>query len=258
MTPDPISRFRTACAIALVAGVCVQAQETGGVRDRNGLHDGFFQSQGAHFTVLFEGPQDYALAGRALEVLEEAYFRIGTALYTFPDRPITVILYTQQQFRDVTRAPEWAAGAYDGRIRIPIRGALDKPEELERVLSHELTHAMIQAIAPRGVPTWLNEGLAVNFEPRGTAWADTELAATSERRSLQELTGTFAGKSADEARLAYAQSAVIARRLLEEGGGSAVVAILEDLASGLTFRAAVEQRLFIPYDVFAGPDISSR
>ena len=251
-------RFRAVCAIVLLAGVCLQAQTPQPRRGDEGLHDGFFQSQGAHFTILFDGPQDYALASRALEVLEDAYFRIGSALYTFPDRPITVILYTQQQFRDVTRAPAWAAGAYDGRIRIPIRGALDKPEELERVLSHELTHAMVQAIAPRGVPTWLNEGLAVNFEPRGAAWADAELATTTTRLPLAALAGNFGGKSADEARLAYAQSAAVARRLLEEGGGSAVVAILEDLARGLTFRAAVEQRLFIPYDLFAGSDAGSR
>jgi hypothetical protein len=254
-TPNLLLRLRAALAVALVAGVCLHGQEA---RPGDGLHDGYFQSQGAHFTILFDGPEDYALANRALEVLEEAYYRVGTALYTFPDHPITVILYTQQQFRDVTRAPAWAAGAYDGRIRIPIRGALEKPEELRRVLTHELTHAMIQAIAPHGVPTWLNEGLAVNFEPSGTAWADAELASSTTRLPLAALTGNFAGKSADEARLAYAESAVIARRLLEEGGGSAVVAILEDLARGLTFRAAVEQRLFIPYDVFAGGDAGSR
>src|SRR5688572_332117 len=129
------------------------------------LHRDFFQSQGSHFTVLFEGPQDHPLATRALEVLEAAYFRIGTSLATFPERPITVVLYTQQQFQDITRAPAWAAAAYDGRIRVPIRGALAKPAELERVLSHELAHAMVHAIAPRGVPTWLSEGLAVMFEP---------------------------------------------------------------------------------------------
>ncbi len=258
MTPDLVSRFRTACLVVLMAGVCLHAQESQPSRSGVGLHEGFFQSQGAHFTILFDGPQDYALASRALEVLEEAYYRIGTALYTFPDHPITVILYTQQQFQDVTRAPAWAAGAYDGRIRIPIRGALDRPEELTRVLSHELTHAMVQAIAPHGVPTWLNEGLAVNFEPGGAAWADGELAATTDRLPLSTLAGDFTGKSADEARIAYAESAVVARRLLEEGGGSAVVAILEDLSRGLTFRAAVEQRLFIPYDLFAGSDAGSR
>ena len=130
---------------------------------------GFFQTQGNHFTVLFEGPADEALAGRAIEILEEAYFRVGTALFTFPERPITVVLYTEQQFRDVTRSPEWAAAAYDGRIRVPVRGALERSAELQRVLTHEFTHALIATIAPRGVPTWLNEGLAMMFEQIGRA-----------------------------------------------------------------------------------------
>ena len=216
------------------------------------LQRSFLLSQGAHFTVLFEGPKDYDLASRALEVLEQAYFRIGTALYTFPEQPITVILYTQEQFRDVTRAPGWAAGAYDGRIRIPIRGALQEPDELERVLSHELAHAMIQTIAPHGVPLWLNEGLAVMFEPRGREWADLELARYERRLPFARLTHSFGTFSGDDARLAYAQSAVMARTLFDESGGATVVAILKDLAAGESLETAYEQRLFLPYSTFTG------
>ena len=214
------------------------------------LHRYFFESQGYHFTVLFEGPQDHALATRALEVLEEAYFRIGTALATFPDETITVVLYTQQQFRDVTRAPAWAAAAYDGRIRVPIRGALERPEELTRVLSHELTHAIVRTIAPRNVPTWLSEGLAALFEPDGAARADAELAGTTGRLPFARLARSFQSLSGQDARLAYAQSTRIARELLDEGGGHTIVAILRDLAAGRSFRAAYEQRLFLPYDAF--------
>jgi tetratricopeptide (TPR) repeat protein len=96
----------------------------------------FYQAQGGHFTVLFEGPTDDALAQRAIDILEDAYVRIGTALNRFPDGPVTIVLYTEQQFSDITRSPSWAAAQYNGRIRIPVRGALRKPEELERVLFH--------------------------------------------------------------------------------------------------------------------------
>src|SRR6266850_1407529 len=161
---------------------------------------GFFQSQSAHFTVLFEGPADEAMARRAVELLESAYWRVGTALYTFPERVITVVLYTEQEFRDTTRSPAWAAAAYDGRIRVPMRGALDQaPGELERVLTHELTHVMIRAIAPRGVPTWLNEGLAVMFEPRGSQWAEATLASSDMRIPLDRLAGSFDKFSGNQA-----------------------------------------------------------
>ena len=73
------------------------------------LHRGLFESRGAHFSVLFQGPADENVARRALELLEAAYWRVGTALTAYPTQPIMAVLYTQEQFRDVTRSPDWAA-----------------------------------------------------------------------------------------------------------------------------------------------------
>jgi tetratricopeptide (TPR) repeat protein len=222
------------------------------------LHGGFYQSQGAHFTVLFEGPADQQLATRALEILETAYWRVTTALSTFPERVIPVVLYTQEQFHDITRSPQWAAGAYDGRIRIPMRGALSNERELERVLTHEFTHALVQGVAPRGVPTWLNEGLAVMFEPDGEGWTDLQLAASDTRLTLEQLGRGFGGLSTGDARIAYAQSAAVVRALLDQGGPAVVVAVLQDLARGDAFDAALERRLAMPFDTFIASLEASR
>ena len=219
-------------------------------RKEAALHSGFFQSQGAHFTVLFEGPADEELARRALDLLEAAYWRVGTALYTFPEQVITVVLYTQEQFRDITQSPDWAAALYDGRIRVPMRGALERPAELERVLAHELTHAMVRSIAPRGVPTWLNEGLAVMFEPDGRDRAERELARTKTRLSPDALATSFAKLSGRDARVAYAQSAIAAHQLIELAGAATVVGLLQDLAQGEPFAAAFERRMLMPFDTF--------
>ena len=100
-----------------------------------------------HFTVLFEGPAEAPLAARAVEILEKAYWKIGAALYAYPPDVITVVLYTREQFRDVTQSPAWAGGAFDGRIRVPVQGALQNLAEFERVLTHELTHAFVRSIA---------------------------------------------------------------------------------------------------------------
>jgi tetratricopeptide (TPR) repeat protein len=214
------------------------------------LHSGFYQAQGAHFTVLFEGPADEQLASRALEILDAAYWRVSTALGVFPERVIPVILYTQEQFHDITRSPQWAAGAYDGRIRIPMRGALANERELERVLTHEFTHALVQSVAPKGVPTWLNEGLAVTFEPDGEGWTESELTSSDRRLTLEQLAKGFGGLSSSDARIAYAQSAAVVRTLLNQGGPTVVVSILQDLARGESFAAALERRLAMPFDTF--------
>lgn len=222
------------------------------LRREAALHDNFFAAHGARFTVLFEGPADEALASRAIEVLETAYWRVATALSAYPENVITVVLYTQEQFRDITRSPQWAGAAYDGRIRVPVRGTASQSRELERVLVHELTHAVVQSIAPRGVPVWLHEGLAVMFEPDGASWSDAQLANSDTSLPLARLAGSFAPLSPAEARLAYAQSAGIVHAMFDRGGPGAVGALLHDIARGEPFAAAFERHFLTTYDAFFG------
>ena len=213
------------------------------------LHDRMQQAVGSHFTVSFEGPAEAELAAEALECLDRAYWRIGQLLGTYPSEPIGVVLYTSEQFRDITRAPSWAAGAYDGVIRVPMRGALDQREELDRVLSHEFTHALIRTLASRGVPAWLNEGLATALETGTLDWAEKQAAAQPPvpLRALQSGFGRFTG---GQAQLAYATSALAARRLLDEAGGFAIANLLRDLGEGVAFDAAFLHRIQRPFAEF--------
>jgi hypothetical protein len=209
--------------------------------------------------VLLDGPVDPRLAHRAATVLESAYARVGRALSTFPSGVITVVLYTEQEFRNNTRSPSWAAAAFDGRIRIPVRGGPGQaPGEFERVLTHEVTHALVRSIAARGVPAWLSEGLAVIFEPDGPEWAQRQLAAAATRIPLEDLTGSFDGMSGRQARLAYAESADAARRLFDRVGGAGVAAVLQDIARGIPVGQAFEQRTLSSYSSFAIELDSSR
>ena len=79
------------------------------------LHDRMQQAVGSHFTVSFEGPAEAALAAQALDSLDRAYWRVGQVLGTYPTDPIPVVLYTAEQFRDITRSPAWAAGRSTAR-----------------------------------------------------------------------------------------------------------------------------------------------
>ena len=208
---------------------------------------GSYESRGAHFSVLFQGPADETIARRAVEMLEEAYWRVGAALSTYPTRTITVVLYTDQQFRDITRSPAWAAGSYDGTIRIPTRGAIDQPDELERILAHEFVHAVVATIAGQGVPAWLNEGLASMLEPGGPQEATL---SEGTRVPLAQLEGGFGRLTAEDAQRAYAQSAFAVQKVVQLRGTPAVVTLLEDLRRGVPFSTAFYQRIAMRYEDF--------
>jgi len=219
--------------------------------DGSAVPDHLGLAVGNHFTVSFEGPRQSELAARALDSLDRAYWRVGDALNSFPADPVPVVLYTTEEFRDITRAPGWAAGAYDGTIRIPMRGALDQQDELDRVLAHEFTHALIRSLAPRNVPTWLNEGIAAALERESLAWALDRVQAAGGPAPLAALTHSFGSLSGAQAELAYATSALAARTLLDVNGGVAMSNLLRDLGHGEPLPAAFEHRMNEPLDRFS-------
>jgi tetratricopeptide (TPR) repeat protein len=219
-------------------------------RKEASLHSSFGRKLGDHFTVMFEGPAEAQLADRAVAILESAYNQIGTALYTYPTEVVTVVLYTGEQFRDITRSPEWAGGAFDGRIRVPVRGALQSQAEFERVLRHEFTHALIRSIAPRGVPFWLDEGLAVHFEGSSTARRQQQVREADTLLPLTRLERSFSDLSAKEASLAYAESAVAVEALFQDAGAPAIVGLLADIGRGVAFADAFERHILVPYAEF--------
>jgi tetratricopeptide (TPR) repeat protein len=181
------------------------------------LHGTFAARPGVRFTVMFEGPEQQAIAARVSSVLETAYVQVGKALNAYPAETVTAILYTKQQFRDITKSPSWAAAAYDGRIRIPVLGALNAPAELDRVVTHEFVHAVIHQMYPR-VPGWLNEGLATYLEPVDHSRLAARLRTADSMIPLGSLNEAFNTADGNEAVLAYAQSYVGARILAERLG----------------------------------------
>ena len=75
--------------------------------------------------------------------------------------------------------------------RIPVGGALKSPADFDRVVTHELVHAAIASAAPRGVPTWVNEGIASYLDSTNHAWAERVLRQAPVRIQLDQLDGGF-------------------------------------------------------------------
>jgi hypothetical protein len=199
-----------------------------------------YQRSGAHFSVTFQGPADEATAYRAVEILEAAYYRIGSALNVYPTKPIEVVLHTREQFFDVTKAPTWSSGVYDGRIRVPVKGSESSPEQLTEVLSHELTHAIVSTLAGSEAPAWLHEGLAGVFEQSGPADELEFLSRTPSRLPLSALMQSFSVLPDDSVSLAYALSAAAVKRLIDLRGASSVVSLLRALREGVPFENAFQ------------------
>jgi tetratricopeptide (TPR) repeat protein len=193
------------------------------------------------FTISFDGPVQQKLAARAASVLSAAFWRIGKGLDAYPSAPINVILYSERQFHDITGAPEWSAGGFDGQIRLPVGGATQNLAEFDRVLTHELTHAMLKSVAPRNLPAWLNEGLAMCFEGHDGTLSERRLAAARLFVPLAVLQTSFARLNSAQAVIAYDESAFATRALVDRIGPAGVGQLLQDLSAGQTMDQAIER-----------------
>lgn len=188
------------------------------VRADADVHHSFEERRYDRFHVMFEGRAEESLAARATEVMNSAFWRIGEKLGAYPSDAVVAMLYTEKQFRDITRAPEWSGGQYDGRIRIPVAGATLEPELFERVLTHELTHAIVAHIAPKGVPAWMHEGLAQYFDGSNPHDARARLKAFGRIVPLGNLETGFGRFNATQAQIAYDESLLAVSVILDRPG----------------------------------------
>ena len=101
----------------------------------------------------------------------------------------------------------------------------------------------------RPTPAWLNEGLATALETGSLEWAETR-AASAPAVPLRALQVGFDRLTGGQAQLAYATSALAARRLLDEAGGFAVANLLRDLGDGANFETAFLHRVQRPFADF--------
>ena len=115
--------------------------------------------------------------------------------FDLPRKPIEVVLYTNSGFFETNnKAPIWAEGLYDGRLRIPVQSAINSviSDRMGRVLKHELVHALIAEILRRKrLPTWLEEGLAQFISCEGQCVPIRGAGATSTFLTQEELEGSF-------------------------------------------------------------------
>ena len=128
------------------------------------VEQGFEQGRSGYFDIKFQGGENRAVSDEVLMMLEEIRDRVGSELGHRIRGNTSVILYSDQQFRDITHLASWAGAAFDGKIRVPVANYQNDRPLLKKVLTHEFTHAAIYDMVGGRCPSWLNEGLAMLLE----------------------------------------------------------------------------------------------
>ena len=214
------------------------------------VENSFREGRSAHFDLHYYGEAAPELARDVLRVLEGDFEDISAALNYTPKEPISVTLYTNQLFQDITRAPSWAGALNDGRIRVPVQGLDHVSPGLAHVLKHELTHSFINEKTHGHCPTWLQEGTAQWMEGRRTdANAAAELLGIYDRHeepSLTVLEPLWTNLQSGFARIAYEWSLAVVESIETTSPGD-LERILDRLDDGASGENAIRASLHSSY-----------
>ena len=205
------------------------------------LERGFWREGSQHFDLAYDGDRSEILHGshRLLEELEAGYTDMAEMFGVLPVERgtgrVRVVLYRREGFDALTGLGEWAGGAFDGTVRIPIEDLAREEGAVRTVLRHELAHAFILASGGPGVPGWLNEGLAQWLET-GREQALEQARATlsgAEPFPLEDLQGSLSRwEDAALVSRAYAQSLLLVAHLVEQYGERVPFALVAGCKAG--------------------------
>jgi tetratricopeptide (TPR) repeat protein len=242
-------------ALALRPDPEVQAALNKAQRDKQ-EEENYRENESTHFTLRYSGEAEPGLAHDVLRTLEMHFSAIESELNFTPPDSIGVILYTQQAFADITRAPGWVGALNDGRIRVPVQGLTSMTAELSRVLKHELTHSFVQQKTRGHAPTWIQEGMAQWMEGKRSNEHAAELVQIYDERHgapLAAFEGSWLNLHADAAAYAYAWALANVEYLVQANGMVDMQRILDHIAAGSSTEAAIYEVLHINYeDVIQG------
>jgi len=212
------------------------------LRNEKSAEEHLINESTTHFKVSFDGYAHGDLSRKVIDILEDAYRTIGKELDYFPAEPVSVVLYTNRDFYDITQSPEWSGGIFDGKIKIPIRGVESREEELKKVLFHEYAHAVVHSLTPR-CPLWINEGLAEHFSTNSGKRIGQLIPLTSLETSFSRL-------RPENIHIAYWESYSAVSYLIERYGLHRIKKLLLALPRGADLNQAFEDAFSMSYHEF--------
>ena len=220
------------------------------------VEGGFTNSKYNIFKILYNSKNGKVNIESIEQALWDAYYGIGSMFQHYTQHTVIVILYTPEEFKEIRDAPNWVAGLYDGKIRIPYPEGRSI-EEVERIIRHEYTHVIINDLSDGKCINWLNEGLARTMEQlpgdKHSPSYRTLIQAYQEGTliDLDDLDKNFIyTEDPKKAALAYEQSSTLVAFIIQRYGLYKCLKMIEDYTAGKTTEEVLKKEFYQDPDQF--------
>lgn len=217
------------------------------VRKETTVEKGFTGSNRSRFLIRYEDGVNEDLSWNVSGILDDAYREIGQKLQFWPTAPITVIVYSKEQFKAVTSAPDWTIGRFDGKLRIRASDFTLEKDALQNVVRHEYTHALVHDLYGTSLPLWINEGIA--------QYAASERGLFDQEKALLRRIGegslpppwnsnkSFHSTNQTEVAVAYIESRLFMKYMFERYGNHVTRQFIQENAKSPDL-AEITRRMF--------------
>ena len=193
--------------------------------------------------------EEESFAQELMAAAQQALTKLGQDTGAELEKPVKLYIYANPQ--DLQGAmiypQEWTGGVAFTRYGIIAIGiAPDNLSWGKRAIAHELAHLVIHQMTLNpysGLPTWLDEGLAMYIEgvpsPEYIAWLNRAIAEDS-LISVRSLSSPFSAYAA-ESLLSYAQSYSLVDFLISSYGRAKMLELLNTFRQGSSYDGALEK-----------------
>jgi hypothetical protein len=213
----------------------------------DGRYDWQTMQQGQVKLFWYEGNATFA--DELMTTAQQALTRLKDSSGAELESPVSLYIYASQAdlLGSMIFPQEWTGGVAFSQFGIIAIGIAPDSASLawgKRTISHELTHLVVNQVTfnpYNGLPTWLNEGLAMTAEGELDQYFVDVLSAAEANNALisvRSLSSPFSAYT-DKSLLAYAESYEIVSYLINEYGREKMLELLHAFRQGSGYDEAL-------------------
>ena len=205
----------------------------------------YVEHESDHFSIRFPPETSVGLILETSELLETELDRLQTWIDWRPKEKIAIDLLPFSDFLQHFSLGGTAIGLFDGRIRVPFAQVSSLPPIFERILSHELVHAMLTPATAGHAPAWFQEGLAQHLELGAQGFNPiADLAAVNRLISVPLLEPVLVGRSSPQlVETAYNESMWLVNYIENQHGRASLRGLIGAFRDGRTTDEAIGEIL---------------